>query len=563
MRVSVRVPATNERGPLYMEQALAVIHQANPRRLPITLDIGRDGEELSLSLRFPPELRAVITSQLFAQYPDCRIQPVPDETVPSGHQVWWADLRLAPDLFPIRRFSQFEDALNRLTADPLTALLSAIPQRRDGAIQGRITITVRPCTRYRRNRAQKALRTLSRPFLKSHPRLAHLYVSLALSRVRMLRLFAWLLARLVPTGEGRLPPSPLTTSASRTHEREEDLQAASDKLSRHLFLASIRLVVTAPADASDTARRTLSELAGSFGLFSAPRLGVFRASRARTGRTLPYRPGPTFLLSTEELATLWHPSTVTVKAPALAQVESREFEPPTTLPTPSTHPDLAVLGVTAFRDRRERFGILPDDRLRHIAIQGKTGMGKSTLLFNLLASDIAAGRGVALIDPHGDLAEAILPAIPRSRTNDVVLFDAGDQSHPLAFNPLACRDPLRRPLVASGVVSVLQETLRRLAGGRASNTSCETPSWPCSKSPAARSSPCSGSSPMRGSARASSPGSHDPIVRAFWETEFAGMPPKLQAEAIAPIQNKVGQFVSSPLLRNILGQPHGRLDLRR
>jgi hypothetical protein len=117
VRLSLRVPAGNERGPLYMDEALAVIHQANPHRLPVTFEIGRDKDALSLSFDIPPEMRPVIESQLFAQYPECRIQPVMGETVPAGHQVWTSQLTLHPDLFPTRRFGQFEDALNRLTAD--------------------------------------------------------------------------------------------------------------------------------------------------------------------------------------------------------------------------------------------------------------------------------------------------------------------------------------------------------------------------------------------------------------------------------------------------------------
>jgi hypothetical protein len=561
MRLSLSVPATNDRGPLYMDEALAVIHQANPHRLPVTFQIGRDKDALSLALNLPPELKPVIESQLFAQYPECRIQPVADETVTAGHQVWTSQLKLRPDLFPIRRFGQFEDALNRLTADPLTALLSAIPVNRSGSLRGRIEIAVRPCTTKRRRRAVKTLRTLSRPFLRSHDRIAHLYLTLALSQWWLVRMIAWTVASVIPKSEASQHPTPLTTSASHTHEREDDLQAASDKLGKHLFEATIRLIVTAPAASGSSARAKLQEMAGSFGLFSVPRLGVFHASRPRVSPTTARRRNHPFLLSTEELATLWHPSTLTVRAPTLAQVESREFEPPVTLSRLKDHPDLAVLGVTAFRDHKERFGILRDDRLRHVSIQGKTGMGKSTLLYNLLISDIAAGRGVCLIDPHGDLAEALLPAIPKARTNDVVLFDAGDREHPLAFNPLFCPDPGRRPLVASGVLSAFKKLFADSWGPRLEhilrNSLLALLEIPGSTLVSVLRLLSDARFRQSVTGRLS-----DPIVRAFWETEFAAMHPKLQTEAIAPIQNKIGAFVSSPLLRNILGQPEGRLDLR-
>ena len=91
---------------------------------------------------------------------------------------------------------------------------------------------------------------------------------------------------------------------------------------------------------------------------------------------------------------------------------------------------ITVIGRTAFRNRRERFGLLPADRLRHLWIIGKTGSGKSTLLANLIAQDLARGVGLALLDPHGDLVETALSQIPRSRTNQVLLFDPTDRDLP-------------------------------------------------------------------------------------------------------------------------------------
>src|SRR5438034_9112299 len=115
MRCAVSVPAENDRGPQYMEQALAAIHQANPRRLPMALEFRRHTGEVTLACRFPEELRAAVEGQLFAQYPDCQILPLPaDSQEPSPEtKSWEMNLHLRHDLFPIRRFVQFEDSLNR------------------------------------------------------------------------------------------------------------------------------------------------------------------------------------------------------------------------------------------------------------------------------------------------------------------------------------------------------------------------------------------------------------------------------------------------------------------
>jgi hypothetical protein len=202
-----------------------------------------------------------------------------------------------------------------------------------------------------------------------------------------------------------------------------------------------------------------------------------------------------------------------------------------------------------------------DDRRRHVAIFGKTGTGKSTLLQNLLVADIRAGRGAACIEPHGDLADSILELIPRSRTNDVVLFDVGDASHPLSFNLLACDDAAQRPLVASGVVSAFKKIYGAMWGPRLEHI-LRNALLALLEIPGAslvQILPLLGDDDFReGTVKRV----RDPAVRRFWEREFAQMPQRLRGEAVSPVLNKIGHFVSSPLLRNIIGQPRSTLNLR-
>lgn len=148
---------------------------------------------------------------------------------------------------------------------------------------------------------------------------------------------------------------------------------------------------------------------------------------------------------------------LSIQVPTLDLAPYRRLEPPVGLPDPRREQGTVTLGRTNFRDHHRPFGIRPDDRRRHLYIVGKTGMGKSTLLLNLLADDLQAGRGCCLVDPHGDLAEAIVSQVPPRRTNDVIYFDAGDQDHPLAFNPLADCDPQSRPLVTSGILTAFKK----------------------------------------------------------------------------------------------------------
>lgn len=562
--LSLRVPATNERGALYMDHALAAIHQGNPRGLPVILTFARLETEVVLGCRCGDELRPIVESQLYSQYPDCRIDSLSDQVLdpPPDTCTWTVELALTPDLFPIRRYAQFEDALNRVTCDPVGPLLASLTANPGDPLRGRIEIALRPAPSQLRRRAQQCLRRLASPFFRAHPRLAGRYLHWTLSRSRALQMLAWFLGSR-GTGSAELAPSPaLSTSASRLHEREDDLLAASEKLGRLLFEAHIRLMVAGPPTSATDAERKLREMVGAFGQFSAPRLASFQASPVyrSQGPARRFRM-PTFLLSTEEIATLFHPPTLTVHAPTLSTVDCREFEPPVTLPTPERHADLTLLGLTSYRGHRQPFGILPEDRRRHMYVVGKTGMGKSTLLLNLIASDIEAGRGVGLVEPHGDLADAVLAAVPRHRTNDVVLLDAGDTSYPLAFNVLACRSPEQRPLVASGIISAFKKLYADFWGPRMEHilrnallTLLEIPG--ASLLTLLR---LLGETRFRETLVEKV---SDPVVRNFWR-EFAGMPPKLLAEAISPVTNKIGALLSSPVLRSIFGQARNTLDLRK
>jgi hypothetical protein len=542
-----------------MEQVLAAIHQANAARSPITLIFSAYAKTVRLFCRVPPELVASVTTQLAAHYPDATIERLPDDALLPANQrtTWSADLRLRPDLFPIRRYPQFDDLLNRSASDPLTGIFAALAPDREAPAY--IDLTVQPAGHHRVRQARKTLRRLALPFFRACPALARGYAMVATSPFYAIRLSALLFVALAwrkpPASTSVLPPS------TRTHDREDDLQAATDKLGRHLFEVHLHLTVSAGHEDVVRAKAQLRRMAGAFGQFTVPRMARFHLTRIRGHRHLRRR-GRGFLLSCEELATLWHPATATVRAPAMQFTESRELEPPVDLPSATHEPDVAVLGRVKFRSRRETFGIRPDDRRRHLAIIGKTGMGKTTLLEKLMETDIRAGRGLALIDPHGDLAETIIDAVPSQRTNEVVFFDAGDRDYPLSYNVLSCKEADQRGLVASAVVSAFKKLYGDSWGPRLEHifrnallALLEVPGTSL-LSLQRLLSDTEYRKDVTGRV-------HDPVVRTFWEKEFATWKPQYRAEAVAPIQNKIGQFLSMPILRAIVGQSKSSLDLRR
>lgn len=223
--------------------------------------------------------------------------------------------------------------------------------------------------------------------------------------------------------------------------------------------------------------------------------------------------------------------------------------------------DLTVFAETNYRDQCRLFGIKRDDRRRHMYIVGKTGMGKSTLLEHLIYSDIQKGEALAVIDPHGDLAELVLSFVPPHRINDVIYFYPGDLAYPVAFNILESSNDETKHLVASGLIGVFKKIWADSWGPRLEyvlrNTILALLDYP--------------GSTLLGTLRLLTDKTYrnrvvaqikDPVVRSFWVDEYAKYPDKFATEAIAPIQNKVGQFLSNSLIRNVVGQVKSSINIR-
>lgn len=191
---------------------------------------------------------------------------------------------------------------------------------------------------------------------------------------------------------------------------------------------------------------------------------------------------------------------------------------------------------------------------------GKTGAGKSTLIANMAIDDIRKGRGIGVIDPHGDLTEQILDYIPKRRLNDVVYLEPFDTERPFSLNVLEIKNKQHKDLIASGIVGIFAKIYADSWGPRLEyilrntifslleiegTTLIDALRILSEKSYRDR----------------VVPQIKDPVIRNFWEQEFDKMTDKLRVEAISPIQNKVGQFVSSKMIRNIIGQPKSTIDL--
>ncbi len=261
-------------------------------------------------------------------------------------------------------------------------------------------------------------------------------------------------------------------------------------------------------------------------------------------------------LATDELATFFH---LPYKDEAIAQVirtQAKKAPPPQYLPQTSSERgnDFAPFGETNFQNEKTQFGLLTEDRRRHLYVIGKTGMGKSKMLALLIKSDLEAGRGLILLDPHGDLAQEVLNFIPEKRMSEVVYFNPADSEYPIGFNPMEGVGSFEfKQNIVAGFIAIFKKIFGLNWNERFEHvlryTTLALLDYPQAS--------------ILGIPRMLTDNlfrqeviGHikDPLVKKFWTTEFASWNEQFANEAIIPIINKIGQFIANPVIRNIVGQ---------
>lgn len=342
-----------------------------------------------------------------------------------------------------------------------------------------------------------------------------------------------------------------------------DQTIIKEKISYPGFSVSIRL-------ASNT-KETLKELVSAFGVYTRADGNSYGKKKSLISLSSPVK---NFLarkvvgnevLNIVELATIWHLPSDKVKTPMIAWGTSVLSEPPDDLPSAITVNEeekkhINFFGKTIFKNRDTIFGIKDIDRRRHLWAIGKTGTGKSTLIANMAIDDLKKGRGLAVIDPHGDLCEILLDYIPKSRINDVVYFNPSDRDYPVVINPLEVTNKEEAELVVSGIVSIFNKIFGFSWGPRLEYilrttllTLSDVPNTTLKDVPLLLTNANFRHQIVQKI--------QDPTLKSFWVDEFEKMPSSLQKEAISPILNKVGQFVTSPLIRTVIGHPKSTIRL--
>ncbi|MBI2411271.1 MAG: type IV secretory system conjugative DNA transfer family protein [Candidatus Kerfeldbacteria bacterium] len=329
------------------------------------------------------------------------------------------------------------------------------------------------------------------------------------------------------------------------------------------FQATVRMLYF--TDGSEDPEITTSTLQHVFSPLATEqkylRVNVFPDTQTLVNDYFSHAQRSSGMVNTEELALLFHAPDPVSKIRGVNWVYSRKAEPPMNLPTlKNTSPaELSRFGVTNFRGTAVEFGIKRVDRRRHLYIVGKSGVGKSKLLEKLIINDIVAGKGVCVIDPHGDLIQALLYHVPKERTEDVVYFSPSDLEFPIAFNPIANVSRDLKQQVAQGMI----EIFKKFFGADWSPKIEHVFRFTILALLDYHKATIMGMQQMltdRSYRQAVIAEIQDHVVKKFWANEFSSWSEKFDNEAIVPLVNKLGQFLSNEMVRNIVAQQMNKVD---
>ena len=565
--LAIRVPKENEKDARSAEQMFASLHgllKVTPEiQEHLSFEIVSSVEGINFYAVVPRELQTFIESQIYAQYPEAEIREAEDYAAkidPLAHAVDGTRLQLEKEyIFPLRTFPDFE-------VDPLAAITGAISDL-SGGEQVWIQILLRPVPDVWQEEGHAYIERVREGGGSGGISLPEIFADIQKEVAGLFSHFVQ--AIFTPVPEAAKKAEAASSGPARLSAGQElELKAIEEKLTHMGFETLIRIVTLAP-DGGMASGRLRSTLA-SFRQFSTANLNGFmrgedlpeaeREKFLEDYRQRLFSSEQSYILNTFELASVFHLPSVSVETPAIAWTASRRGEPPLNLPTSGC----TFFAKTSFRDQLVNFGIKNDndDRRRHIYLVGKTGTGKSTVFKNMIVQDMEQGRGVGVLDPHGDLIDWLLDFVPDERLKDVVLVDPSDVERPVAINMLDCPDPSQKNLMASGLVIAIKKHFDYSWGPRleyllnnAILTLLEVPG-----------------TTMLGIVRLLMDKNYqkyivhqikDPVLKDFWEKEFKQMMgnTSFHTEAISPIQNKIGRFLATSTIRNILGQAKSSVQL--
>jgi len=338
-------------------------------------------------------------------------------------------------------------------------------------------------------------------------------------------------------------------------------ELALEKIKSEPFSCNIRIGYISNIESE--AKRKLEAIINSFYQFNNTDIQDLRVKRLSERAFLHEYKNRSlkspYMLSSKEISTLYHlPNSDFV--PHVVHVLSKKSEAPQDVPKIGAK-DISLFGITNYHNNFDKFGIKREDRRRHLYCVGKSGSGKSKLLELLIKEDIDNGHGVGVLDPHGDLVDNIMELIPKERIKDVIYFDPADVDFPISFNPLENVGEEYKMQVTIGFIYIFKRLFGTNWTDRLEHVLRYTV-LALLDSPNTTVLSILKMLTDKNYRQTIVSRIQDNVVKSFWVSEFAGWSEKFDAEAITPLLNKVGQFVATNMIRNVIGQPVNKINIR-
>ncbi|NUM33430.1 MAG: DUF87 domain-containing protein [Candidatus Brocadiae bacterium] len=537
----IEVPRNNEQGPLTMEQVLLVLHG---RGCALSFENWGEDGTLRQAIVLQRSQKEFVINVLEKHYPGILV--IEDKNpLPQTRELSMQELTLASvAIFPIRRYSQTADWIRKVWTDTSIGILSSLtrgsrfiqiifePENPSWRKKGKHTLSI--------YEAFSSIWIFRRFWKWRDAFFRAVYCNF------WLRVFCLILIR----GQAQRMPEKID---HRGHGKESVGEAISSKLSQIGFRVTIRLICSA-----QDSKEAIQEIASGFAQFGIPELNEFRLKGKHPiyGSKLAQarKQGKGMILSLEELAGIL---VLPTKQTNISELSRASFR---VLPYHDCYKKRGITIGTSIGSQKE-IKISYQELSRHLAIFGKTGVGKSTLLLSILHGLMEKGQGVGLLDPHGDLLQNILEIIPQHRQNDVVLMDLADAEYPISINLLS-QEAGRKDRITASIVDSFR-TIFTDSWGPRTDYILNQAVYTLLEQPKAS---------LLGVPRLLIDAKyrkecvqyiHDPVIRSFWAMEYSSMPARLRVEAITPILNKVNRFLMVPMIRNMLGQKENKVHFRQ
>lgn len=490
-----------------------------------------------------------IEQQIHAQHPHAQIEPISDYNIFTENSTI-VGANLVPtqkQVFPLKTYKSMD-------SDPLSAVLNALASIYEGNSSAAIQFVIRSANKKWRQKGIHIVREVKKG--KKFEDVANkTIVSTILGGAGKM------------VGEISKKKDELNRDKhyQLSAMEEEMLKGIEQKITKGGMDVTIRILSV--SDNETTAKLNLDNIVNGFSQYNLYRFGnsfkaIIPRNQALLIRDFIYRSfneKRNVVVNTEEMASLWHLPLHSTEAPNIKWLQGRTAPPPVNLPDEGL-----LLGFIEYRGLKKEVKLKEADRRRHLYVIGKSGSGKSVTLTNLIIQDIQEGKGVAVVDPHGDLVEAVLEHIPKERADDVVIFDPSDLDRPLGLNMLEVQSEDQRDFAVQEMISIFYKLfppemigpmfehnmrnvmLTLLADIKNPGTIIDIPRMFTDDDYV-----------KKYTAKLT-----DPVVRAFWEKEMAKTSDFHKSEMLGYLISKVGRFVENEMMRNIMGQQTSGFNFR-